>query len=188
MTRGGRGKWLLAGALLLLAALAAFALVRQALDRPPSWVEWQERSSDADADGDGVPDELVLADRRLRIEASQGGSCASPEGWQVQDAFVVDIDRDGAPEVLTVVWQKGNYGTSRPFWVAEGEGDDEWSQHLFVHRLEDGELVPVWMSSKLGIEVAHVSLDGDQRLHTELRGGEELVWEWDGWGFVLVEE
>lgn len=188
MRQGARGRWLAAGALLLLAALVAVTLVRRALDVPPSWVVWQERTFEADVDGDGAPDELEIQGHVLHIRTAAGMVCTSPEGWQVQDAFVADIDRDGAPEVLTVVWQKGNYGTSRPFWVAPGEGDNEWSQHLFVHRLEGVTLDPVWMSSMLGFELAEASLDSDLQLHTVLTSGEELVWEWLSWGFVLVEE
>lgn len=158
----------------------------------PSWAAWTERDLACDVDGDGEDETLAL--HGMRFEATDGDAVLleTPEEWLVADVLAGDLDADGLSEVVLLVWKRGSFGAARPFWVEEGAGDDEPSQHLFVYRWRDGALQPVWMSSALGVEVVAAELADAPDTSTPLLlltspDGGCSAWEWGTWGFVLVE-
>jgi hypothetical protein len=59
----------------------------------------------ADLNGDGRLENLILDSKAARIE--QGGQAvwSSPVDWQVVQALIGDLDRDGQPEVDLLVWR-----------------------------------------------------------------------------------
>ena len=179
---------------------------------------------------------LAVRDGRAGVGGGAGAADSgdvlleTPEDWQVSDVLVADFDGDGALEVVFLLWRHGNFGSSRPFWLSEsGDGADGSSgepltQHLFMYRWRAdranqsskgsdaqglGRLHPVWMSSRLGIEIAHAELlagagvaagEGPEasapvvphgyrpRLRITSADGDVTLWEWLSWGFALVED
>ena len=151
----------------------------------PSWVSWEEREIACDLDLDGAEETVFLAGKAFSVVEGDS-SCESDAEWLVQDVAVGDIDRDGAPELVSLVWKQGSFGEHRPFWVENDSPD--FSQHVFIHRYAEGALQPVWMSSALGIEVRSMSLDERMRLHLVAPDGSATTWAWESWGLTLVEE
>lgn len=184
----GRPHWLRVVFCALLAALVisgslCFAWLRGAF--LPSWVEWNDVDVSADLDGDGADERLLVRGRRL-VVADGDSSCETAWDWHVSDAFAIDVDRDGSLEIVMLVWKRGSYGPSKPFWVKNDEIG--FSQHVFIYRYRAGELQPVWMSSKLGFDVAGCWLDGDAQLHLIEPDGRQSVWAWGTWGLELRDE
>ena len=104
----------------------------------------------------------------------------------LQRIFQYDVNGDGLPELVMLVWRRGNYGSSRPFW--ETGTDLRMTQHLYVIGLRNGTMRPVWMSHELGhgLRVARMRAEGGNRLVLTDVEGRTSVWEWDYFGFTLV--
>ena len=157
----------------------------------PAWVVWHE--SDAAFDlGGGATGVLSLHDRCLSFRLSDDASplFETPADWQVSDAFTGDVDRDGVRDVSCIVWKRGSFGSARPFWIEDEElerDESVYSQHLFIYRLSDGELRPLWMSSSLGFEARETRLLDDGVFRIETDGGKTTYWQWQGWGLTLLE-
>ncbi len=157
---------------------------------PPPWADWHARAFGADISGDGVPDRALVGDRRFTLWAGEDSEpvFSSPDEWLVSDGRLADLDGDGRPEVVLLVWRAANFGSSRPFWVEEPAGAEEFTQHLFVLGWQEGGLRPRWMSSQTGVEIAAMDVDGDGRLVLTDRAGARTWWRWGSWGFVLEDE
>ena len=181
-------RWCWLAASLLLAASVTggwwYASSHQLL--VPSWVSWRERQLSCDLDGDGRLETLELSGRRVTVRAESGQVLyeSKPE-WQVCDLLLGDVDRDGLSEFVMVVWRRGNYGSSRPFW--ETEPDLRMTQHLYVMGMQDGEVRPFWMGHELRAAVVEVAIDEQGRLLLTTDDGSTTVWYWDVWGFTLEE-
>jgi len=153
---------------------------------------------EADLDGDGEAERLTLARGRLMLERGGTAVWSSPEAWWVDDFAAADLTRDGIPDLSLSAWKSGDYGPSKPFWVAEE--DLETRNHFFVYRLGKDGLAPVWQSSNLAapncaIEALDVDGDGSQELvvaegeygdRPDCRASHLAVWRWGGWGFSNV--
>lgn len=178
-----RGRHVALGVALAVVALVALGAAWWRGAFLPRWVTWEEREIVCDLDGDGMDDLVVLEGRQVM---AQVGDIAWLTGdrWQVSDAWVADVTRDGTPEVVLLMWRHGSYGNSRPFW--ETGADLAFVQHLCVTRWEAGALQPVWESSDLGFEAASLSVDDDGLVHLVQRDGADTVWMWPGWGFERV--
>ena len=171
------------GALVGPAALVRAALGSEpeadAADEPPAWATFSDALLSTDLDGDGVDEVVELRDRRLVVRCGTGVADSddgagdkgilleTPKDWQVSDVFAADFDGDGALEVVFLLWRHGNFGSSRPFWLSDagdgGGAGEPLTQHLFMYRWRSdggpgGRLHPVWMSSRLGVEAAHIKL------------------------------
>lgn len=147
----------------------------------PGWIRWEDGT---------VHDrigryEAALEHRQVRVLSGGRLLWTSPEGVKVQEILSCDIDNDEEDELLLLCWKRGRYGRYRPFWVEEDEKG--WSQHLFVYEYEQGEIVPKWMSSYLGEDVAHIAGNGKTapavRLLMTDGEGEISSWIWGNWGF-----
>ncbi len=177
---------------------------KSAPDAVPGWVTWNEKAMACDLDGTGTAETLDLGARRLTItDEAAGVTYESPEDWQVSDVLVADLNLDGKPEVISLVWKRGSYGSVRPFWVTED--DDTLSQHLFIHQWVDGGLKPLWMSSKMPVEAVAVELTaltagsgtddlqgaGSSIDRPALRildtKNRQTTWAWLSWGLKLVD-
>jgi len=146
----------------------------------PSWVRWSQKTESAG--------ELKCSvqDRHLFLEDISGNMIfESPKEYRVQDAFTGDIDSDGNTELVVLLWKKGAYGPSRPFWVKEN--DNDWGQHIFIYRY-DGTLNIIWGTSYIPFEIEKMIYDPDTRIiHIVEHGTGESDWMWLSWGLVNIE-
>ena len=172
-------------------ALCAFFFIRKkksfiADPELPEWVVWEIRDASADLLGDGGEERLLLKDGTLRVHSGDTLLYETKKEWKIADIDALDLTENGKTEILMLVWKKGSFGTSKPFWI---ERDDTgWSQHIFVFECREGKIEPLWMSSDLGMEVREWRTDEEKRLHLISVKGTETVWAWDSWGFTLVGE
>lgn len=147
----------------------------------PGWIRWEDGTI---RDRTGCY-EIVLRHRQVRVLSGDTILWTSPQGVRVQAVLSWDIDNDSADELLLLCWKRGRYGKYKPFWVKEDEKG--WSQHLFVYEYEKEEIVPKWMSSYLGEDVAGIAGNGKEApfsrlLMTDRKGGISS-WVWGNWGF-----
>lgn len=153
--------------------------------RPPSWVTWQSRSYATDLDNDGSAEQITLERGALLVEGSTGiAPYRTPASWRVQDAVICDVTRDGIPEICMLVWRRGNYGSSRPFW--DTGVDLRMTEHLYVLGARDAEVVPVWMGHELGCEVSGLLAHDDGSISLVARDGTKSHRSWEGFGFVVI--
>lgn len=174
--------WLAAGLAVLL-LLCGWAARGGLL---PDW--WRERTQRADLTGDGAAETLALRARALTVADASGGIVWETEpGWLAQDFLVGDIDRDGAPELLVLVWKRGSYGPSRPFWVERDEA--RFSQHIFIYRWDAAAaaLRPLWMASALRPRVKSWAMAADGTLDITTEADEPTRWAWRGWGLERID-
>jgi len=166
--------------------LAVLLAVRMGLF-VPSWASFSTGSWTVDLDGDGLAESLELRERRLSVGSSRMEAYVTPSSWQVMDAVVCDVDGNGKQELAMLVWRRGNYGSSRPFW--DTKPDLRMTEHLYLLCLRDGQMEPFWMGHELGREVTSLSFDpisGTVTLHE--RNGTSSTWVWEGFGFVCTDE
>ncbi len=149
-----------------------------------------------DLDSDGNLENLILKNGHLTISKGSEIIWGSPRDWWIDSFFVGDATNNGQPELCLSVWKEGSYGPYKPFWVEED--DTNVKNHLFIYRLENNELKPVWHSSNLDcpiVDAALMDLDGNgdnelivrESSYTDTKWQELGLWKWDGWGFKRIE-
>lgn len=147
----------------------------------PGWILWGENSIFDSSGTYGIS----LTDKTVHVTCGEEEIWVSPEGVKVQQVLSCDVDRDEEDELILLCWKRGRFGRSRPFWVEEDE--KSWSQHLFVYEYQGTEIVPKWMSSYIGQDVASLSFSenksGDKRLLLTDPAGDTGCWRWGSWGF-----
>ena len=152
-------------------------------------VIWCDKECAADLSGDGIPETLTLTRRTLTVSDASGVSVWQSEpGWRVQDFLIGDIDADGAPELLLLLYKRGSYGTARPFWVERDE--TSYSQHIFIYRwsAQSGAPRPIWMASALPVRVRAFSLEPDGlTLRLLTASGSTSLWRWHSFGLTRVD-
>lgn len=172
--------WLFAALVCVLVCvlLSAGCALQPAL---PSWATCEQTSLMCDGY------EVRIADWWAHITPphSAGAPYDSPAEWRVQNAVATDVNNDGTTELVFLAWRQANYGTSTPFW--EENDTTTWTQHVFIMQPGRHELVPVWMTSQLGVEVVSLATNG-RRIELTERDGTRTQWEWVSWGLTLIEE
>lgn len=154
----------------------------------------------ADVNGNGIEELYVLEAGVLR--AFEGGEeiWCTPEECDACCFTVGDIDGDGQLNVAVGVWRRGSFGRHRPFW--ETGPDNDYKNHLYIYRVKDGALRPMWFSSALARPIVTLEiLDGDESAVLVVQEGhykkgfggkysvdekkecDERAWRWDEWGF-----
>ncbi|NLW25384.1 MAG: hypothetical protein GXY91_09160 [Clostridia bacterium] len=131
------------------------------------------------------------------MEIWSGGSLLwqSPEEWWVDNFFLGDINNDGIQEASLLVWKEGSFGPYRPFWVEEE--DNSVKNHLYIYKLKEGKIKPVWQSSNLdrpNYSGTLVDFDGDGEMellvvegsYTDFKLRKMTLWKWNGWGFSRI--
>jgi len=202
---------------LLLTALAALALGSPA--PPRAWAlvdsalqpvpipsgEPVTELLQADLDGEAGIETLALKNGRLEIRSGDAVRWESPKTWQVRQAALADLNRDGGLEAVLLVW--------RPFkpwpvdaWLPEGgrisnfHNSSGMSCHIILIGWTRGAFRERWAGSALAEPVkSFAALDpggaGGQFLVTLETGyndpsfapGRRIkVWEWNGFGFTVV--
>lgn len=159
----------------------------------------------ADFDGNRIPEKLSVREGRATISSGGDAIWQSPGTWQVTQAEITDLNRDGAPEATMLVW--------RPFrpwpvdqWLPHGgriadfhdaEGN---SCHIILIGWQDGRYREIWAGSALAKPVrsfAVADLNGDnvqelvtlEGTYADSRSAPARalrVWEWNGFGFTVV--
>jgi hypothetical protein len=161
----------------------------------------------ADLQADGRQERISLTEGQAAITSAGETVWESPPEWQVIQAGFADLDRNGLPEAVILVWRPFEpwpvdrflpYG-GRIAAFHDREGD---SCHIIlVGWLSDG-YQELWAGSAMADPVrsyAAVDLDRDglQELVTlegryadprNAPGRAVKVWEWNGFGFSLVSE
>ena len=210
-------RWLLLAAAASLVCFAAVRFMWKRGYFLPGWIKWEERAEEHSFTVSSNPRltvrskaaertlpkpkegeepekvtetvEVELEDKKLTVKAADGKLLMeSNEDWLVSDYLIGDIDHDDEDELILLVWKVGSYGEYKPIWVKEDE--KKWSEHIFIYDYdvrEESRIVPLWMSSKMGIEARCISLDNEEKLHIEVPEGKEAVWYWENWGLTLEE-
>ena len=148
-----------------------------------------------DLDGNGSREEFNLRDGRITVRAGSRMIWQSPDDWWVDYFFLGDANNDGITELNLLVWKAGSFGPHKPFWLEEE--DTSIKNHLFIFKLEAGNLKPVWQSSNLdcpNYRAALIDLDDDgenelvvtEGSYTDPAKQEVTLWKWNGWGFSRI--
>ena len=153
-------------------------------DEFPAWVEWKSVATDF-ADGFAV-----VKDRKATLYSD--ASCETvlwtgDEDWTFQDMVVKDLDRDGAEEIIFLLWKRGNYGRSKPFWAEEDT--DRLGQHIFIYSYEldrPSRMRAIWMSSETSFEIASIASGMNDMLLLNTRKHGPQLWRWKDFGIKYV--
>ncbi len=148
-----------------------------------------------DLDENGITENYTLKDGCLVVRVGTKIIWKSPENWWIDDFFIGDATNNGKPELCLSVWKEGSYGPYKPFWV--DKDDTSVKNHLFIYRIEDSTLKPIWQSSNLDYPIINASLmdidgDGENELvvkegsYTDPNQQEISLWKWDEWGFKRI--
>jgi hypothetical protein len=160
----------------------------------------------ADLEGDGRLETLALTQGRATIQEAGRSVWQSPADWQVLQAALTDLDRDGRPEVALLVWRAfqpwpvdrwlPSGGRIRAFHDAAGQS----CQLILIGWRREGQYGELWAGSALAeplraFAAADLNGDGAQELVTldgryvdpRAAPARDLkVWEWNGFGFTVV--
>ena len=166
------------------ARVSGEADTRDACTPLPEWAVLASREVSCDFDGTGTHATVTLDEGSVVVEQAGAVVFETPQSWAVCDMLVYDFDRAGSPEIVSLVWKRGDWGTSHPFW--EDHDTDELGQHLFVHGWRNAEMRPLFMGADLGCEIVEMRLDDLGRVVLNQRDGSSSIWEWRTWGFAFV--
>ncbi len=161
--------------------------------------------SQSDLNDDAFPETLELSGTLLSIVSLGQTVWQSPAGWNVIQAAISDLDHDGHPEVILLVW--------RPFkpwpvdkWLPNGgritdfQNSAGQSCHMILVHWKQGVYRELWAGSALADPVTSfiaADLDGDNTQELAVLEGRYAdiktapaqilkVWEWNGFGFTVV--
>jgi len=159
----------------------------------------------ADLDGNSTPESLGLTGGRLSIFSSGKTVWQSPQAWQIVQAAISDLNRDGQPEVALLLWRPfrswpvdqwlPNGGRIADFHNSKGQ-----SCQIILIGWTRGGYHELWAGSAMADPItsfAAADLDGNhtQELvalegrYTDPRSAPARrlkVWEWNGFGFTVV--
>ena len=160
----------------------------------------------ADLQGNGRLECLDRQGVKLTITDCHGQALwSSPDGWQVRDAQIGDLNHDGEPEVVLLVWRPFQPWPIDKFLPSGGRIQNFHNQaglscHIILIGWVRGGYNELWAGSALirpvsQIGVADLDGDGGQELvalegHYDEQedGGALTVWQWNGFGFTLADQ
>jgi len=154
-----------------------------------------------DLNSDGIMENYHLTRGELTITQPDGIDWSSPPEWDIQSFVLDDVTGDGNPELIMVLWKRGSFDRHKPLWHAREENN--YSCHLFVHRLIGNKLIPRWCSSALDRPIKSFTIEKDSSGKTFLAveegncstycagrpiiiGKEHSNWIWKQWGFYRM--
>jgi hypothetical protein len=158
---------------------------------------------EAELNSDGIDEQVVIRSGRVQIRHGQEILWSSSNEWQVRQAQITDLDRDGRPELTLLVW--------RPFapWpidaflpdggrIAGFHDAQNQSCHIILIQWKQGAFRELWAGSALAEPIlnfyaADWNGDGGQELMAVETGYDQptkakalSLWEWNGFGFSLI--
>jgi hypothetical protein len=189
------------------AQMHAWQLVDESLTevRVPAGIQPVPAATSADFENDGKAETLALADGRAAIRSESQILWQSPPAWQVRQALIADLNRDGRPEAVLLVWR-----AFQPWpvdgWLPHGGRIDSFhdssnrSCHIILIGWYQDAFRERWAGSALAepvksFAVADLTGSGKQSLVTLEAQYDDpdsaparylKVWEWNGFGFSLV--
>lgn len=161
----------------------------------------------ADFDSDGIPETLRLVNNQAVLYTAGHIRWQSPPAWQVRQAQVADLNRDGLPELVLLVW--------RPFkpwpvdaWlpnngrISNFHDSDGMSCHIILIGWYGNSFRERWAGSALAqpvktFAVADLTGNGKQYLVTLETSYDDApsaparqlnVWEWNEFGFTSISK
>ncbi len=156
-----------------------------------------------DLNQNGQPDCLVLGKGALKItDCGQTTHWQSPENWQVKEAQITDLNRDGEDEVTLIVWRQFQPWPIDRYLPSGGRiatfhDRQNMSCHVILIGWRDGIFVEKWAGSALAqpifsLSAVDVTGDGYQELialegnyDTPQNKGQLTIWQWQGFSFAL---
>jgi hypothetical protein len=127
----------------------------------------------------------------------------SPEGWQVKEVVMADFTRDGEKEFGLLVWRPFESWPIDKFLPYKGRIDsfhdrNYQSCHFILIGWDGTKYRELWAGSALAdpisrLKTADINNDGFEELlalekeYDASSGGNLTVWEWQGFGFTLVD-
>jgi hypothetical protein len=133
-----------------------------------------DRSAEADLDGDGVDERVALGEETGALIIADGPDTYEVRTkWSVMQATVADTDHDGLAEVVALV--EDDEGLHIALFA--------WRRDRYRERLVTSELVPAPVKMEVYRDPAY---DGDVIRLWEAEGG-STTYRWNGFGFTAVE-
>jgi hypothetical protein len=160
----------------------------------------------ADLNGDGTNECLLVAGQQLQItDCAAKVFWESPQTWQVKEAQIGDLNHDGKPEAVLLVWRPFKPWPIDSFVPSGGRIKDFHNKqglscHVILIGWKRGGYNEVWAGSSLirpveQLYTVDLDNDGSQELvalegfyDADRPGGELTVWKWNSFGFILADE
>ena len=159
----------------------------------------------ADLDGNGLSESLLITDNRLSILSGGKIVWQSPSNWQIAQAAIGDLNQDGKPEVSLLVWRPSHpwpvdqwlpYGGR----IANFHNAEGLSCHIILIGWCRNAYRELWAGSAMADPITSffpLDIDGNgtqELVVLESRYKDERnaparklkVWEWNGFGFSVV--
>ncbi len=160
-----------------------------------------------DLDQDGRADEIFLDNGSLEIRGEGQVLYHSNPDWWVEQAEFGDLNRDGKPEVVLLVWRDFKPwpidrllpvgGRIRGFHNGQGQ-----SCHIILIGWGANKAREAWAGSALADPVMGfaigdldgdgwqelITMDGDYNKHRYSAAKAVKIWEWNGFGFSRLEQ
>ena len=172
------------GLLLLIMAAVVFCCIPASVEKLPSGLIWNKK--ELTLSGGEL---LKLENKHVSVKRNDGTVVfETDKDYLVQDVTIADIDSDGREDIIFLLWKRGRYGRSKPFWVSEDETD--LSQHVFIYNMEkSGKMRQKWCASDIGSVLGRMKImeKNPKFLITEALDGECKIWSWQGFGISEVK-
>jgi hypothetical protein len=161
----------------------------------------------ADLDLDGREDEIVLENGGVEIRGEERVLYRSKPDWRVEQAEFGDLNRDGKPEAVLLVWRDFKPWPIDRLLSVGGRikgfhNDQGQSCHIILIGWGTNKARESWAGSALadpvmGFAIADldgdgwqelVTMDGDYNKHRYSAAKAVKIWEWNGFGFSRLEQ
>ncbi len=162
----------------------------------------------ADFNRDGQDEWITLSAQQVNIHTQSNSTSIlwnSPDGWQVRQAVIADLDHDGFPELALLVWRPFQPWPVDTFLPHGGRIEAHQNRaglscHLILIGWRGGQFTELWAGSALARplrSLSTVDMDGDGKeelVVLESRYNDPLflparsmaIWRWNGFGFDLL--
>ncbi len=159
----------------------------------------------ADLNGDGAYEELRLANQQVSIFSSGKAVWSSPPEWEVQQAALADLNRDGHLELVLLLWRPFRPWPVDSFLPSSGriqgfQNSQGMSCHLILIGWKKDKFRELWAGSAMAeplnaFATGDINGDGFQELvaaegnyadQPRKPASALTAWEWNGFGFTLL--